>query len=149
PRVWLPTTVLVVILGVAWSVIADAHPYILPRLAEVRWTLLDEPLLFLENTLSTLQIALTGVAFGADSASRLAVLMSAIPMVRRARIPPAASLNVTSVIAITPTMVEAVAFGMTPKVVVTAIITFSPVSANGTSGLLSITTPILHAFETL
>lgn len=149
PRVWLPTTVLVVILGVAWSVIADAHPYILPRLSEVGWTLVDEPLLFLENTWSTLQIALTGVAFGAGSAFLLALLMSEISMVRRALMPLAVVLNVTPVIAITPALVVAFGFGMTPKVVVTAIITFFPVLINVTTGLRSIPTPILHVFETL
>ena len=149
PRVWLPTTVLVVILGVAWSVIADAHPYILPRLSEVGWTLVDEPLLFLENTWSTLQIALTGVAFGAGSAFLLALLMSEISMVRRALMPLAVVLNVTPVIAITPALVVAFGFGMTPKVVVTAIITFFPVLINATTGLRSIPTPILHVFETL
>lgn len=149
PRVWLPTTVLVVTLGVAWSVIADAHPYILPRLSEVGWTLVDEPLLFLENTWSTLQIALTGVAFGAGSAFLLALLMSEISMVRRALMPLAVVLNVTPVIAITPALVVAFGFGMTPKVVVTAIITFFPVLINVTTGLRSIPTPILHVFETL
>ena len=149
PRVWLPTTVLVVILGVAWSVIADAHPYILPRLSEVGWTLVDEPLLFLENTWSTLQIALTGVAFGAGSAFLLALLMSEISMVRRALMPLAVVLNVTPVIAITPALVVAFGFGMTPKVVVTAIITFFPVLINVTTGLRSIPTPVLHVFETL
>ena len=149
PRVWLPTTVLVVILGVAWSVIADAHPYILPRLSEVGWTLVDEPLLFLANTWSTLQIALTGVAFGAGSAFLLALLMSEISMVRRALMPLAVVLNVTPVIAITPALVVAFGFGMTPKVVVTAIITFFPVLINVTTGLRSIPTPILHVFETL
>ena len=149
PRVWLPPTVLVVILGVAWSVIADAHPYILPRLSEVGWTLVDEPLLFLENTWSTLQIALTGVAFGAGSAFLLALLMSEISMVRRALMPLAVVLNVTPVIAITPALVVAFGFGMTPKVVVTAIITFFPVLINVTTGLRSIPTPVLHVFETL
>lgn len=149
PRVWLPTTVLVVTLGVAWSVIADAHPYILPRLSEVGWTLVDEPLLFLENTWSTLQIALTGVAFGAGSAFLLALLMSEISMVRRALMPLAVVLNVTPVIAITPALVVAFGFGMTPKVVVTAIITFFPVLINVTTGLRSIPTPVLHVFETL
>ena len=149
PRVWLPTTVLVVTLGVAWSVIADAHPYILPRLSEVGWTLVDEPLLFLENSWSTLQIALTGVAFGAGSAFLLALLMSEISMVRRALMPLAVVLNVTPVIAITPALVVAFGFGMTPKVVVTAIITFFPVLINVTTGLRSIPTPVLHVFETL
>lgn len=149
PRVWLPTTVLVVVLGMAWTAVAEAHPYILPRLSEVGRALAGEPLLFLENAWSTLRIALTGVAFGAGSAFLLALLMSEIPVVRRALMPLAVVLNVTPVVAITPALVVAFGFGMTPKVVVTAIITFFPVLINVATGLRSVPTPVLHVFETL
>ena len=149
PRVWLPTTVLVAVLGVAWTGVAESHPYILPRLSEVGRTLVGEPLLFLENAWSTLRIALTGVAFGAGSAFLLSLLMSEISMLRRALMPLAVVLNVTPVVAITPALVVAFGFGMTPKVVVTAIITFFPVLINVATGLRSVPTPVLHVFETL
>lgn len=149
PRLWLPTTVLVVALGVAWTMVAEAHPYILPRLSEVGRILVAEPLLFLENAWSTLRIALIGVAFGAGSAFLLALLMSEVSMLRRALMPLAVVLNVTPVVAITPALVVAFGFGMTPKVVVTAIITFFPVLINVATGLRSVPTPVLHVFETL
>ena len=149
PAVWLPTTVLLVVLGLAWSAVADEHPYILPELSEVAGTLVGDPVLFLSNAWATLQIALTGVAFGAGTAFVLALLMSEIPVLRRALMPLAVVLNVTPVVAITPALVVAFGFGMTPKVVVTAIITFFPVLINVTTGLRSVPLPVLQVFETL
>ncbi|GAA1093481.1 ABC transporter permease [Nocardiopsis metallicus] len=149
PAVWLPTAVLLVVLGFAWSAVAEEHPYILPALSEVGRTLVGDPLLFLGNAWATLRIALVGVAFGAGTAFVLALLMSEIPLVRRALMPLAVVLNVTPVVAIAPALVVAFGFGMTPKVVVTAIITFFPVLINVATGLRSVPSPVLHVFQTL
>ena len=149
PFVWLPTTVLLLILGTAWTAVAEAHPYILPGLGEVGTALVENPALFLGNAWSTLGIALTGVAAGAISAFVLAVVMSEVPVVRRALMPFAVVLNVTPVVAITPALVVAFGFGMAPKVIVTAIITFFPVLINVTTGLRSVPVPVLHVFSTL
>ena len=149
PFVWLPTTVLLLILGTAWTAVAEAHPYILPGLGEVGTALVENPALFLGNAWSTLGIALTGVAAGAISAFVLAVVMSEVPVVRRALMPIAVVLNVTPVVAITPALVVAFGFGMAPKVIVTAIITFFPVLINVATGLRSVPLPVLHVFRTL
>ena len=149
PFVWLPTTVLLLILGVAWTAVADAHPYILPGLGEVGTALVENPALFLGNAGSTLGIALAGVAAGAISAFVLAIVMSEVPVVRRALMPIAVVLNVTPVVAITPALVVAFGFGMAPKVIVTAIITFFPVLINVATGLRSVPLPVLHVFRTL
>jgi NitT/TauT family transport system permease protein len=149
PAQWLPTIVAVLLVGAAWQAIAADQPYILPTLPEVGTTLVDDPVLFLENAWSTLQIALLGVAWGAGLAFVLALLMSEIPVLRRAIMPLAVVLNVTPVIALAPALVVAFGFGMAPKVIVTAIITFFPVLINVTTGLRSVPTPVLHVFSTL
>ncbi|HJE57927.1 MAG TPA: ABC transporter permease [Nocardiopsis listeri] len=149
PGTWLPATVVLVVLGLVWSAVAEAHPYILPGLGEVGSTLVGDPLLFLENAWATLSIALIGVGAGAGSAFVLALLMSEVPVVRRAVMPFAVVLNVTPVVAITPALVVAFGFGMAPKVIVTAIITFFPVLINVATGLRSVPLPVLHVFRTL
>ncbi|MFE9638378.1 ABC transporter permease [Nocardiopsis alba] len=149
PFVWSPAVVVLLVLAVAWSAVADAHPYLLPRLGEVGAALTGDPALFLTNAWATLGIALVGVGVGAGSAFLLALLMSEIPVVRRAVMPFAVVLNVTPVVAITPALVVAFGFGITPKVVVTAIITFFPVLINVATGLRSVPVPVLHVFRTL
>ncbi|OLT28790.1 ABC transporter permease [Nocardiopsis sp. CNR-923] len=149
PRVWLPTVVAVALVGAGWSWIAAEHPYVLPTLSEVGRTLVSDPVLFVENAWSTLQIALLGVAWGAGTAFVLALLMSEIPVLRRAIMPLAVVLNVTPVVALAPALVVAFGFGMTPKVIVTAIVTVFPVLINVTTGLRSVPGPALHVFRTL
>jgi len=75
--------------------------------------------------------------------------MSEIGVLRRAIMPLAIVLNVTPVVALAPALVVAFGFGMTPKVIVTAIITFFPVLINVTTGLRSVPVPVLHVFSTL
>ncbi|NYH53075.1 MULTISPECIES: ABC transporter permease [Nocardiopsis] len=149
PGVWLPTAVAVVLVGFAWSAIAADQPYLLPPLSEVGAILVEDPLLFLTNAWSTLSIALLGVACGAGTAFVLALLMSEVPVLRRAIMPLAVVLNVTPVVALAPALVVAFGFGMAPKVIVTAIITFFPVLINVTTGLRSVSVPVLHVFSTL
>ena len=149
PRMWLPAAVVLVVLATAWSAVAREHPYILPPLGEVGSALVGDPALFLENAWATLSIALVGVGLGAGTAFLLALLMSESALIRRAVMPFAVVLNVTPVVAITPALVVAFGFGMTPKVVVTAIITFFPVLINVATGLRSVPLPVLHVFRTL
>lgn len=149
PATWAPTAVVVVLLGIGWSAVAAEHPYILPRLSDVGLTLVDRPEVFLSNAWSTLSIALAGVACGAGVAFLLALVMSEVPVVRRALMPLAVVLNVTPVVALAPGLVVAFGFGMAPKVIVTAIITFFPVLINVTTGLRAVPEPVLHVFRTL
>jgi len=146
---WLPAVVAVLLCGFAWSAVAADQPYLLPLLPEVGAVLVEDPALFLSNAWSTLQIALLGVAFGAGTAFVLALVMSEIPVVRRAIMPLAVVLNVTPVVALAPALVVAFGFGMAPKVIVTAIITFFPVLINMTTGLRSVPVPVQHVFSTL
>ncbi|MFW6641543.1 ABC transporter permease [Nocardiopsis algeriensis] len=149
PATWTPAVAVLLLLGAAWTAVAAEHPYILPELGEVGTALVTSPLVFLENAWRTLRIALLGALIGAGSAFVLALVMSEIPVVRRALMPFAVVLNVTPVVALAPPLVVAFGFGMTPKVVVTAIITFFPVLINVATGLRSVPPPVLHVFETL
>lgn len=138
-----------VLLALVWNSVAEAHPYVLPGLGEVGRTLVSDAHLFLGNAYTTLSTALTGVLVGAGGAFVLALLMSEIDVVRRAFMPIAVVVNVTPVVAITPALVVAFGFGMAPKVVVTALITFFPVLINVTTGLRSVPEPVLDVFRTL
>ncbi|MFV2195166.1 ABC transporter permease [Nocardiopsis sp. LOL_012] len=149
PGMWLPTVVAVALVAAGWTYIAETQPYVLPRLPDVGATLADDPLAFLGNAWSTLSIALMGVAWGAGLAFGLSLLMSEIPVLRRAIMPLAVVLNVTPVIAVAPALVVAFGFGLAPKVIVTAIITFFPVLINVTTGLRSVPVPVMHVFSTL
>lgn len=149
PSFWLPTTVSVVVVALAWSWVASENKYLLPPLSAVGDLLVEDSALFASNAWATLQIAVVGLGIGFGAAFVLAVVMSEIGVLRRAIMPLAIVLNVTPVVALAPALVVAFGFGMTPKVIVTAIITFFPVLINVTTGLRSVPVPVLHVFSTL
>lgn len=149
PSTWLPTTVSVVVVALAWSWVASENKYLLPPLSAVGDLLVEDSALFASNAWATLQIAVVGLGIGFGAAVVLAVVMSEIGVLRRAIMPLAIVLNVTPVVALAPALVVAFGFGMTPKVIVTAIITFFPVLINVTTGLRSVPVPVLHVFSTL
>ena len=149
PGVWVPTVLALGVVGLAWQLVAADNPYILPKLPEVAAAFVGDPLLYLANAWATLQIALIGLLYGFGVAFVLAVLTSEFTVLRRAIMPIASVLNVTPVVALAPGLVVAFGFGMAPKVIVTAIITFFPVLANVSTGLRSVQGPVLDVFHTL
>ncbi|WP_380175405.1 ABC transporter permease [Kineococcus sp. DHX-1] len=149
PRTWLPTVVAVVVVGALWTWVARDNPYVLPTLSSVGRQFLDQPELYLVNAWTTLQEALLGLVAGTVCAVLLAVLVGESGLVRRGVTPLAVVLNVTPVVAIAPALVVAFGFGLTPKVVVTGLITFFPVLMNTVTGLRSVDRHVLQVFRTV
>jgi NitT/TauT family transport system permease protein len=138
PMVWLPAVVVLVGLGFVWNVIANHNPYVLPSLGAVWDALRADPSFYLRNAGTTLLEALAGLACAFVLATVLAVLAAEFPPLRRAIMPIAVVLNVTPVVAIAPALVVAFGFGSTPKIVVTALITFFPLLINMFAGLRAV-----------
>jgi NitT/TauT family transport system permease protein len=149
PRTWSPTVLAVVVVGLLWTWVARENPYVLPTLSSVGRQFLEQPDLYLTNAWTTLQEALLGLLAGGVSAVVLAVLVGESALVRRAVTPLAVVLNVTPVVAIAPALVVAFGFGLTPKVLVTGLITFFPVLMNTVTGLRSVDRHVLQVFRTV
>jgi len=149
PSFWLPVLVLVVVLGIVWNVVADGNPYLLPPLATVGEALASNPGYYLYNAWVTLSVALIGLAIGFVASYILAILISELPIARRAIMPVAVVLNVTPLVAIAPALVVAFGFGPEPKLIVTALICFFPILINVSTGLRSVPQSVVQVFSTL
>jgi NitT/TauT family transport system permease protein len=149
PRWWLPTVVALAAAAVVWTVVARANPYVLPALGAVGDQLSTQPGFYLRNAAATLREALLGLLAGSVAAFALAVGISESGLLRRAVLPLVVVLNVTPVVAIAPALVVAFGFGVLPKVLVTALITFFPVLMNTATGLRSVAPPVLQVFRTV
>ncbi|WP_338073838.1 ABC transporter permease [Kineococcus siccus] len=149
PRWWLPTLVALAAAAVVWTLVARSNPYVLPALGAVGEQLTTQPGFYVENAAATLREALLGLLAGSVAAFALAVGISESTVLRRALLPLVVVLNVTPVVAIAPALVVAFGFGILPKVVVTALITFFPVLMNTTTGLRSVARPVLQVFRTV
>jgi NitT/TauT family transport system permease protein len=149
PRYWLPTATALVVVGLLWSWVARENPYVLPTLSSVGRQFRENPDLYLTNAGTTLQEALVGLALGTAAAVLLAVVVAESRIVWRATMPLAVILSVTPVVAIAPALVVAFGFGMTPKYVVTGLVTFFPVLMNTVTGLRSVDRHVLQVFRTV
>jgi NitT/TauT family transport system permease protein len=79
----------------------------------------------------------------------LAVLISEVPVIRRAVMPIAVVLNVTPLVAIAPALVVAFGFGPAPKLIITALICFFPILINTATGLRSVPQQVLQVYQTM
>ena len=149
PAYWGPFAVMVALLAGLWQLGAAHLPYLLPPLQEVWGALADQPAYFLSNAWVTLSEALLGLLLGCVAAFLLAVLVSEVPLARRAVMPVAVVLNVTPLVAIAPALVVAFGFGPEPKLIVTALICFFPLLINTAAGLRSVPVQVLQVFRTV
>jgi NitT/TauT family transport system permease protein len=149
PSFWLPVLVLIVVLGFVWNHVAGGNPYLLPPLASVGEALASNPGYYLHNAWVTLSVALIGLAIGFVASYILAILISELPIARRAIMPVAVVLNVTPLVAIAPALVVAFGFGPEPKLIVTALICFFPILINVSTGLRSVPQSVVQVFLTL
>jgi len=149
PAYWAPFVVMLIVLALLWRLGAHRWPYLLPPLSEVGAELAGDPGFFVHNAWVTLREALLGLAIGFVGAFVVAVVVSELPLARRAIMPVAVVLNVTPLVAIAPALVVAFGFGMVPKLVVTALICFFPILINTATGLRSVPGPVLQVFRTV
>lgn len=149
PRVWGPTAVVFVVVAVLWQIVAFTNPYILPSLGEVGASLLEDPGMYWQNFLITLQEVVVGAGAAIVLGYLLAVIMSEFEIVERAIMPLIILIMVTPVIAIAPALVVAFGFGMMPKYIVTGIVVFFPVLVNSLAGLRSVDPRAMDVFRTL
>ncbi|MFT4084352.1 MAG: ABC transporter permease [Nocardioides sp.] len=149
PAYWLPLVVMLVVLGVGWHFGARRWPYLLPPLREVGTELRQDPGFFLRNALVTLREAVAGLGIGFGAAFLLAVVVSELPLARRAIMPVAVVLSVTPLVAIAPVLVVAFGFGIMPKLVLVALICFFPILINVATGLRAVPEPMLQVYRTM
>ena len=149
PAIWLPLPVMLAILGGLWQWGAHSLPYLLPPLPSIFDSLSGHLSYYLRNAGTTLGEAVAGLGMSFVAAFILAVLISEVPVVRRAVMPIAVVLNVTPLVAIAPVLVVAFGFGPAPKVIITALFCFFPILINTAVGLRSLPVPVLQVYQTM
>ncbi|WP_439029872.1 ABC transporter permease [Gordonia terrae] len=126
-----PTIVAAAILVAAWQVYVDLsgiRPQLLPspsRVAEQGWAHRDE---IGVHAGATLQVTLIGFAVSLVLAWVLAIIVDFSPTLRRAFVPLFVASQTLPIIAIAPLMIIWFGFGVLPKVLVIALVTFFPMA---------------------
>ncbi|MFT4261779.1 MAG: ABC transporter permease [Nocardioides sp.] len=149
PVWWGPAAVTLVVLGFAWQAAAHRWPYLLAPLDRIAESLRSQPGYFLTQAWTTLREALLGLGIGFVVAFALAILISELPVARRAIMPIAVVLNVTPLVAIAPALVVAFGFGPAPKLILTSLICFFPILINTAAGLRTVPLPVLQVYRSV
>ncbi len=149
---WIPA--LTVFLGIllVWQVIdilLDVPPYILPSPAEIVSELSERFPHLLRELGWTMVEAIGGFLLGSGVAFLLASVFIHVRIVERSLYPWAVVLQTVPIIAIAPLLTIWFGFGLSPKIVIAAIICFFPMLVNSTRGLRAISPQALELMRIL
>jgi len=111
--------------------------YILPAPSRVAQTFFAQPFYFLQALAVTLGEALVGLTLGALVGILSAALVSLKPQIERGVMTLAILVKSTPLAAIAPLLTIWLGFGVLPKVIITALLTFFPTLVNVLVGLQS------------
>jgi ABC-type nitrate/sulfonate/bicarbonate transport system permease component len=146
-RRWLlPALLLAALIG-AWQIaastdaIAEAlniEPFLVPSPSEIATSLWDSRALLAENAWVTLREVLLGFVFGLLAGLVFAVLLHLFETLRRAAYPLLVASQALPILVIAPILVVWFGYGITPKLVIIALICFFPITVNALDGLRSV-----------
>ncbi len=112
--------------------------YILPTPSRVAQTFFSQPLYFLDALSVTLGEALAGLVIGTLTGVAIAALVSLKPQLERGVMTLAILVKSTPLAAIAPLLTIWFGFGVLPKIIITALLTFFPTLVNVLVGLQSV-----------
>lgn len=137
---YLPATLLLVGLVVGWEVyvrVADTRPFILPPPSRIWDAFVRTRETLAGHTWSTLTEALIGIGIGTFVGVVLAAMIASLALIRRVLYPLLIVSQTIPMIVLAPLLVIWFGLGMTPKIVVVALITFFPVVVSTSDALLN------------
>lgn len=136
---YLPAGLLLVALIAGWEAwvrVFDTEPYILPAPSRVWSAFLDVRGTLPDHIRTTLTEAVLGLASGAAVGVVLAILIASVALLRRVLYPVLVVSQTIPMVVLAPLLIAWFGFGMTPKIVVVALIAFFPVAVS-TAGALT------------
>ncbi len=145
-RCLLPAALLALLIG-AWQIaastgaIADAlslQDFLVPSPAEIAGSLWDNRSLLAENAWVTLREIVFGILFALFVGSCFAALMHRWRVLRDAAYPLIIASQTIPIVVISPILVVWFGYGITPKIVIVALVCFFPVTVAVLDGLRSV-----------
>lgn len=139
-RTYGPPIILITILIIAWEAFVrlwHIPAWLLPPPTHIATTLLEDTHLIVTHTQATLLTTLLGFALSLTTGLTLALIVDASPLIRRAIYPLLIFSQTMPIVAIAPLLVVGFGFGLLPKILVVALVTFFPIVINTVDGLQS------------
>ncbi len=134
----------------AWEtvvILLSIPVYLLPAPSRILLTLWEHPTLYAQASLLTLAEAFAGLLIGLLAGVLIASLLTLLPGLEEGVMTLAILLKSTPLVAIAPLLTIWLGFGILPKIIITALLTFFPVLVNVLSGLQKAETHHLELFH--
>jgi putative hydroxymethylpyrimidine transport system permease protein len=149
-RLW-PLTLLAAAVGV-WELVvraAQVPDYLLPAPSAIASALGSDAGLLASATLVTLREVVLGYLLAVALALALAVLLHFSDALRRALLPILVLSQTVPTVLLAPVLAILLGYGITPKLVVVAIVCFFPIVVNAVDGLRSTDADLVRMMRTL
>jgi ABC-type nitrate/sulfonate/bicarbonate transport system permease component len=151
-RDWAPPAAVLAVALIAWEVAAQAgwvEDYLLPAPSEVARALVEDRSLLAEDAWVTAQEVVLGFALALAAGVAIAVGLHLSTTARRAVYPLVVASQAVPIVVIAPILVIWFGFGMTPKLIVIALICFFPIAVNTLDGLRAVDPAQVKMLRTL
>ena len=157
-RRYLAPTALIVALLAAWELAAQSdwisnalniQDFLVPAPSDIARSLWDDRSLLLSNAWVTLKEVLLGFAIAAVAGIGFAVLIHLSDTARRAVYPLLIASQTIPIVILAPILVVWFGFGLTPKLVIVALICFFPITVNTLDGLRSVDSELTKMMRAL
>jgi ABC-type nitrate/sulfonate/bicarbonate transport system permease component len=146
------TIALLIVAGVlvSWEIVvnlADTPIYILPAPSRILLTLVSNQETYFYSTLITLGEAALGLILGTLAGASAASLLGIWPRMEQGVMTIAILIKSTPLVAVAPLLTIWLGFGVLPKILIIALLTFFPVLVNLLTGLHSTDPALLDIFR--
>lgn len=152
PAIVLAPAALIVAVLVAWELVVrvgNVSAYLLPAPSDIVRELFDERAVLLANLRITLVEVLGGFALAFAVSVLLGTALAYSPIFRRAALPLLIASKAVPVIAVAPLFIIWFGYTLTPKLLITALICFFPMTINTAEGFLAVDPKRQLLFRTL
>jgi ABC-type nitrate/sulfonate/bicarbonate transport system permease component len=151
-REWAPAAALLAAAVAGWELAARAgwvQDYLLPAPSEVARALVEDRSLLLDDAWVTGQEVLLGFALALVAGITIAIALDLSTVARRTVYPLVIASQAVPIVVIAPILVIWFGFGMTPKLIVIALICFFPIAVNTLDGLRAVDPAQVKMLRTL
>jgi putative hydroxymethylpyrimidine transport system permease protein len=139
-------------LAARWDLAADAlsiEPFLIPAPSDIAEALWADRELLAENGWVTLQEVVLGFGLALVAGLAFAAALHLSESLRRAFYPVLVASQTVPIIVVAPILVVWFGFGITPKLVIIALICFFPITVNTLDGLRSVDPDLIKLMRTL
>ena len=151
-RLWLIPVAILAVLVAAWEIwvqMAEVPKWQLPAPSAIVTELAVSRALLWDHTLVTLEEIVVGFAAALGAGLLLAAAIAYSRVMERSIYPIVIASQTVPIIAIAPLLLIWVGYGLTPKIIVVALICFYPIAVNTVDGLKAVDPDMVNLVRTL